>query len=420
MRQLFLSAAIALLGFSGPALAQQNPFSAIVYVNGSAVTQFELDQRIRFMQLLRAPGATPAEAEKALIEDRLRVQAAKNLGLEIEDSQIEAGLAEFAGRANMDTETFTAALEDAGVARQTYRDFVSAGVAWRQVVRARFGGRASVSDEEIDRAMKKLIETPLIEQVLISELIIPAPQGQEAQVEAQAAELRERIASDTAFAQAARQYSAAPSKEIGGRLQWMPVENLPPSLRPIILSLKPGQVSQPLSIPGAVVLFYLRDVRGGLRPGAENQLIDYARAALPSAQDAANVVANIDTCDDLFTQARKRDFAVQRDTLPQEQIPQDIALRLASLDENEAVQLPRGAAAELLMLCKRVPALLADVEAPDEAPVPVSEDGESQPADINALPERAAVRDEILNRKITAMANSYMADLRADAIIRRP
>ena len=82
MRRILLGAAMAamLTGTGlGPALAQGNQFQTLVYVNDAAVTRYELDQRLRFMQVLRAPDNTPETAEKALIDDRLRMFAAANV-----------------------------------------------------------------------------------------------------------------------------------------------------------------------------------------------------------------------------------------------------------------------------------------------------------------------------------------------------
>src|SRR5690606_16767924 len=116
-----------------------------------------LDQRIRFLQILRAPDADPASAEQALIDDRLRIFAAQQLGITARDEQIEAGLAEFAGRANMGVEEFTRALAQAGVEGQTFRDFVTAGIVWREVVRQRLVPQVKVSDAELDQEMQRLI-----------------------------------------------------------------------------------------------------------------------------------------------------------------------------------------------------------------------------------------------------------------------
>src|SRR5699024_587686 len=66
---LALAATVAL---GAPLAAAAQDFSPVVYVNNSAVTRYELDQRVRFMQVLRSPEQGAAVAETQLIEDRLR------------------------------------------------------------------------------------------------------------------------------------------------------------------------------------------------------------------------------------------------------------------------------------------------------------------------------------------------------------
>ncbi|WP_258551882.1 peptidylprolyl isomerase [Paracoccus versutus] len=269
--------------------------------------------------------------------------------------------------------------------------------------------------------MQRLIETPRITHVALSELIIPAPPGQEAQAMGLAESLVQSVRSEADFAAAARQHSATPSAEESGRLPWMPLENLPPSLRPIILSMKPGQISQPLTVEGAVVLFFLRDSRGALRPGAREQVLDYVRFRLASLAEANRIAALSDSCADLFVHARGLPpEQIQRQTLPQGQIPASEALRLAVLDDNETSVVSQGGAAELLMLCKRQSALLA-TGAAAEAPVAVTAEGETAAApDPDALPDREEMRSQIFSRKVGQAADNYLAELRANAIIRRP
>lgn len=417
MRQFLSSLALATTLMAASPLMAQNLFEPVVYVNDSAVTRYEIDQRIRFMQLLNAPGAEPAAAEKALIEDRLRMQAARAMGITVSEEALNEGLAEFAGRANLDTQSFIDALGRAGVERQAFRDFVEAGVAWRAVIRQQILPGVRVSDSEVDQALKREIETPIVNRVLLSEIIIPAPPGQE---EAAMSAARQAVASTTdeaSFAAAARRLSATPSAAQGGRLDWVALDNLPPSLRPIILALRPGQVSQPLTVPGAVVLFYLRDSQGSLRPGATEQILDYATLRLPTAQDAANVIARVDTCADLEAQGNGQAL---RQTLSQNAIPALVATQLASLDADEATQINMGGAVDVVMLCSRQPALLAQTQ--PEIPVTAEpEDGvEAAVPDANAIPDRQVVREGLLNQKINTMANAYLAELLADAVVRRP
>lgn len=405
----------------GVAPAAGQDFSPVVIVNGAAVTAYEVDQRLRFMQVLNAPGDA-AVAERDLVDDRLKVAEARRMGLTVSDEALQAGMAEFAARANMDPESFIAELGRTGVARETFRDFVVAGLLWRDILRERVAPAIRLSEAEVDQAMKRAIETPRVTEVLISELIMPAPPGSEEEVLARAEGLARSVASEADFAAAARRYSATPSAGSGGRLPWTRVENLPQGLAPILLRLRPGQVTPPLTIPGAVVLFYLRDTRGVLRPGAKDEVLEYARLTLASAADAARMQARSESCDML--QVAARGLAVERQTAAPGALPADIAMRLASLDPNESVIVDRGGAADLLMLCKRTPALLAAAPAPapdvPDAPVAAAEDeAEALPAE-EPLPDRAQVRDAIFNRKVDAASEALLAELRANAIIRRP
>lgn len=417
MRQFLSGLALAAALMAGSPVLAQNLFEPIVYVNDSAVTRYEVDQRIRFMQLLNAPGASPEEAEKALIEDRLRMQTARRLGITVSPEALDAGLSEFAGRANLDTFAFTEALGQAGVEAQTFRDFVEAGVAWRDVIRQQILPSVQVRDAEIDQALKREIETPIINRVLFSEIIIPAPEGREEAVMEQARQIAASVTTEAEFASAARRVSATASAPNGGRLDWMAVDNLPPSLRPILLGLRPGQITQPLNIPGAVVLFFLRDSQGSLRPGATEQVLDHAVLRVPSAQDAATILARVDTCADLEAQGNGR---AVRQSLSQGQIDPLVGTQLASLDADEAATINLGGAVDIVMLCSRQPALLADAQG-DVAVTAETPDGvEAAVPDEDALPDRQVVRESLLNQKVNAMANAYLAELYADAVIRRP
>ena len=423
MRHLLSGIAISaalLMGSVAPVLAQ-NLFEPVIYINDSAITRYEVQQRQRFMQILGAAQTTAEEAENALVQDRLRTFAGKQMGLEASEEGIQNGMDEFAGRANMSGAEFVAGLEQAGVDVSTFRDFIASGTVWREVVRKRFVGMINVSDAEIDQELKRQIETPILSRVLVSELVIPAPPGQEEQ----ALNLARRISgsgpSENQFAAAAREYSASESAPAGGRLAWMNVDNLPPGLLPVLSALQPGQVSQPLPVQGAVVLFYMRDSQGTLRPGATEQVIDYMTLRMANTTEAATLAARANSCDDLYVQAGPQVAQqVQRQTLSQGQIPTLIATRLASLDDNEAGFVNYGGSVDLVMLCSRQPVLAAEM-ANDVATTAAPEDGvEAAVPDADALPSREQVRSAIFNRKANATADAYLAELRADAVIRRP
>lgn len=447
MRRIIRVTALAMmLGGAALPVAAQSPFAPVIYVNDAAVTAFELDQRMRFVQVLGGANADRESVLRELVNDRLKTQAARQIGIEITDEALQQGLAEFAGRANLGTDEFIAELGRAGVEPQSYRDFVRAGIAWREVVRARIVPQINVTDREVEQALTRQLQAPIVTDVLLSELVIPAPPGAESRALAQATEVAGSVRSEADFAAAARRLSATPTAPQGGRLPWTPLDNLAPSLRQIVLRIEPGRSSAPLTVPGAVVLFFVRDTRGTQRAGANDQTVDYLTMALPSAAEGARILSVAPSCEEVRAEARRyAPDPVSRQTVPLGAVPADIAQRLASLDDNEGSVIDYGAGARLVMLCDRTPTALVEAEpawitppgvaptatresqaaavpaAPardaasaDAAPVETAEPG------VPPLAARADVREDIFNARISAAADAYLAELRADALVRQP
>src|SRR6056297_4157098 len=140
---LLLAAAIS----TGTATAQ-NLFEPVIKVNDQAITRYEIEQRARMLTVFRAPGNPAKLAREQLIEDRLKLDAADGAGLVLEEPDIEAGMEEFAARADLSAEELIRALEGAGVAEQTFRAFVSPGVTCSELILERSLAAVSVSESD--------------------------------------------------------------------------------------------------------------------------------------------------------------------------------------------------------------------------------------------------------------------------------
>ena len=155
LRRLALGAGLLLAAVGGAPRAMANPFEAVLSVNDRVITQYELEQRQLFLQILQQQGDLPQLARNSLIEDRLRLFAAEAVGLTIAPDQVLAGMEEFAGRANLTTEEFLELTSEMGLASESFRDFVEAGMVWREMVRAKYGGGVTITEAEIDRAIRE-------------------------------------------------------------------------------------------------------------------------------------------------------------------------------------------------------------------------------------------------------------------------
>lgn len=438
---LLPAALVAVAGLGSPAQAQSGSFAPVIIVNDRAVTGYEFEQRRLFLQVLGAdPGNIETEAREGLIEDRLRLDAAAAAGVKLTDQQIAGGMEEFAGRANLSTEQFLQAIGEAGVAPETFRDFVRAGLIWREVIRAKFGPKVAVSQADADRATSVVAGRGQGPRVLISEILIPVTGGIYTEKALLAEQLVADIRSEADFARIARLHSAAPSRNQGGQIGWIPLTNLPPQLRGIAAKMGNGQVSAPVQVPGAIAIIRMRGTSQGgeIEPG--NISIDYAELLIPGGRsagalaEAARVRGEVDICDDLYQAAKGLPAGqLTRETRAQNQLPADVAREVAALDDREvSTNLTRGNALVFLMLCKRSATQSSDYAALAEAaktaaadPVAASESGVTPPPinpDLGFAkgPDLAAMRDELTNQRLGQLAESYLQDLKANAIIRTP
>lgn len=384
------------LGITPMVTTAQGQFEPSILVNNRAVTEYEINQRTKLLELFRTPGANRELAREQLIEDRLKQVEMARVGLVLPDDALDSALEEFAGRANMTLDQFHVVLGQNGVAQESLRDFVAIGISWRDYIRSRFGRRVNITDAEIDRALSATSGRTDGIEVLLSEIIIPAPPQRAAQVQAAAQRISRTRSFDT-FSAEARELSALPSRSDGGRLGWLPITNYPPQLRSILLGLATGEVTAPIELSNAVALFQMRGVREVPTPQPEPSQIEYAAYYLSGGQSAARSLADrVDTCDDLYGVAQGQPAEVlERDSLPPSEIPQDVAIELAKLDPGEiSYNLTRanGATTVFLMLCNRV-----------------SASGENA--------SRDAIRNQLRSSRLAGFADALLADLQATATI---
>lgn len=374
-----------------------NPFKPVMAINDRVITQYELDQRILFLQILQQQGDLPELARTSLIEDRLRLFAAEEAGLRVTPDQVMAGMEEFAGRANLSTEEFLKLTGEMGLAAETFRDFVEAGMIWREVVRVKYGAGVTITEAEIDRAIANFQPTGASRLQLL-ELVLPGVNGDLSGAQALARRLQAQIETEADFAAAARANSAGDTAGSGGRIGWQRLTDLPEPARQALARLAPGGMSRPVLLEDRVVVYWL--VERGEDPlgKTEGTWVDYAQFLVPEGPNAeaelAAARARADTCDDLYTVAKglPADRLI-RESQPQSAVGGDIGAVLATLDAGEtSTRISRAGWRVLVMLCSRGPA--PDLE-----------------------PDREVVREQLLNQRLSALADVYLEELRSEAII---
>ncbi len=383
---------ITLISFSAKELASEGIFDTVISVNKTAITNYELEQRIRFFSFLNEPGDANIKSRQSLIDDRLKMAAAQKEGIALTSIELKKSMSDFAKNSNQGLAALLELLKQGGVDPETFRDFVEVGVVWREVVRKRFSSQVNPTTAEIDRAVISASPKGGI-KVLLTEIILPAGPNQLRESQKISKQLT-TITSVKNFSEQAAKLSVSNSRENGGKLPWRNLKDIPNGLRQIIASLQPGQVTTPIEVNNAIVLFQLRDIAESLSNDLDIISMEFARITGPSS--ALKLAARtVDSCDDLYGLIKlNKDFVFTILTQPPDKIEQEIALRLNSLDKDEISIFSNGPDDEgdLIMLCKRDYKTLENTS-------------------------RDQIAANIRSARLTNLAEGYLAELRTKATV---
>ena len=325
--------------------------AAKIQVNNSVITQFELDQRAKFLGALKFTGNHSELAQTQLIEERLKQSEAQKLNISASDFEIEDALKRFASRANLTVKEFNKELKRIEIYPDTFRSYVETEVIWQKLVNKKFGAQSSVSNLQLQRA-KSISKFEDTIQVLLTEIIIPFSTDDRSEKE-NLANLLKQIRSKEEFSNAAQKYSKAPTATVGGRVKWQNFDRLPGIIKPLILGLSPGQVTEPIMLTKAIALFQLRDIREIKTDRTQLELLDFIKVK-SDLKYLLFVQDNFHNCSDLEAIiGDQTEVTLTRKKLLSDEIPNTLVPVLDNLDQNESEIIVEDGQSQLVIMCER-------------------------------------------------------------------
>ena len=373
-------------------LYAKGSFAPAIQVDDMIITQYEIDQRSLFFELLKFPGNHKKEAEKSLIDDRLKLRAAEKLSVEINPKALNFEMEMFAKRANLTVDEFAKLLKKSGVDRITWENYMQIPILWFETVNRKFASKISSSLLNNNIENKSASGSEI--QVLLTEIIIPVQLGFEEEANQKIESLR-KIKSVKKFSEAAFAYSIAPTRDVSGKIKWQNLSNLPSVVRPLIAGLSIGEVSEPLPIAGGLAIFQLRDLRESNKKKT-SKFVDYVEFKFkknPKTND--RIISDVMKCDDLYSFLKSSKKAeIERKNVGENSVSKELRNILAELDQNEFIfQDDDNFTSKLIMVCGR------------------SEKENLSKSDMNEISRSLA------NKRLLSLANSYLENLRQEARI---
>lgn len=290
--------------------AAQN-FAPVAIVNDQIITGYDVDQRALLNAVTQGSQAQDrGSALDDLIEDALRLQAAKRAGIDPAPEEVRAGFDEISRANRRDPAQMRSGLMSRGITSEALDAQIKAEVAWRQLIVLRYGARARPTDNDINDVVgPETGAQPGETEYLLTEIRVPIQGGDQAAATARANQIINQLTAGAKFVDVARTVSSGPTAAAGGDLGWVPRSKLSPAAGPVVALMNVDRVSNPFVDGDEVVILGLRGTReagGGSRTTYTlAQLVvglraDASQAEADAALARANAVrAELSTCADV-------------------------------------------------------------------------------------------------------------------------
>ncbi|MGD9501771.1 MAG: SurA N-terminal domain-containing protein [Methyloceanibacter sp.] len=140
----------------GIAAVAAQEVSIKILVNDEPISDYDIDQRERFLAITTQQQPSPAlkkQASDMLIDERLQIQEGRKVSVTPPEEDVDAILADMAQKNNLDVQGLATALGKAGVNIKTLKDRVRAQLVWQTTVQKKFRREVQIADIEVEQAM---------------------------------------------------------------------------------------------------------------------------------------------------------------------------------------------------------------------------------------------------------------------------
>lgn len=245
--------------------AQQQRIAAIV--NDDVISRQDVENRLDFVVGISSLANTREVRQnllsyviQSLIDEHIKVQYARNIQLEVSDTEILDAIRVLEKQNGLSPGDFANLIEHRHLDRTTAINRVRSEVAWYKVIQHTMRSQVRVGEDEINAVLHSLRVEADLPQSLLSEIFLPVDDlTREEGTRILAERLVEQLRTGADFKATARQFSQTTSAATGGDLGWVVQGQLASEAEKVLVHMQPGELSIPIRTQSGYVILLLRE-----------------------------------------------------------------------------------------------------------------------------------------------------------------
>ncbi len=243
--------------------------SIVAVVNGDVISQGDVQARARLFALSTGLPMSPdvlnrlePQIKRQLIDERLRLQEAQRRKIVVTDKEIADAISSIEQRNGMQPGALRQKLGAQGVALRTLVDQTRVQIGWTRVLREELGPRAEITDADI-AAQQAVIKAETGQpEYRVAEIFLPIEDPTKtADTQRFADTVIGQLRTGAPFPVVAAQFSQSQTALQGGDLGWVRASTLDPQVVKVLSEMPVGAVSNPIVVPGGIIIVTLHDKR---------------------------------------------------------------------------------------------------------------------------------------------------------------
>jgi len=393
-----------------------NHRTATVIINGEVITGTDIDQRIALVVAASGGKIGPEELERLrlqvlrnLMDETLQIQEARAQDMAVEDAEVDASYERIA-RQNFgqDPKALDAYLVKIGSSPASLKRQIRGELSWQRLLRRNVTPFVSVSDDEVREVVNRQEAARGSDEFRVGEIFLSANSENREAVLQNAMRIVEQLQKGASFVGYARQYSEASTASVGGDLGWIRGGVLPPELDQVVQGLQPGQMAGPIEVRGGFSIMLLIDKRKVLTADPRDATLNLKQISISFPPGTTEAQAT----------AKAQDFAAKikgaKGCAAADQVAGQMGAEVVNNEAIKARDLP-GPLQELVLglsLGETTPPF-GSIQDGVRVLMLCGRDDPKAGGSINFEEVQNQIEDERINRR----AQTYLRDLRRDAVI---